>query len=145
MLLPLCGYLCYPNILYAVLVVASAQASHFEAHGMAVDQLVRFFELHLVTGVVALLKGTLKGGFTLSLNDIVTMLGFVDQDTYLCLANLDYSTRDSKVFQLVVTVVFGATHRYNTWHCQGYQWFVPREDRNLPIRRRQHHLIHSLV
>jgi len=120
-----------------VLVVAPAQASHLQTHGMAVDQLVRFFELYLSTSVVALLESALKGGFTLSLNDIVTMLGFVDQDTYLCLANLDHPTRDSKVFQLVVIVVFGATYRYNTWHCQSYEWFVPREDRNLPIRCRQ--------
>jgi hypothetical protein len=136
MLLPLCGYLCYPNILYAVLVVASAQASHLETHSMAVDQLVRFFELHLGASIVALLESALKGGFALGLNDVVTMLGFVDQNTYLCLANLDYPTRDSKVLQLVVTVILGATHRHNAWHCQGYQWFVPWEDRNLAIRRR---------
>ena len=103
---------------------------------MAVDQLVRFFELHLVTGVIALLESTFKGGFTLSLNDIVAMLGFVNQDMYLCLANLDHSTRDGKVLQMVVTIVLGATHRHNAWHCQGYQWFVPWEDRNLAIRRR---------
>jgi hypothetical protein len=119
-----------------VLVVASAQASHLQTYGMAVDQLVRFFELYLGTSVVALLESALKGGFALSLNDIVAMLGFVDQDTYLCLANLDHPTRDSKVFQLVVIVVFGTTYRYDTWHCQSYEWFVPWEDRNLPIRRR---------
>ena len=98
---------------------------------MAVDQLVRFFKLYLSTSIVALLEGALKGGFTLSLNDIVAMLGFVHQDPHLCLANLDHPTRDSKVFQLVVAVVLSATHRHNAWHCQGYQWFVPREDRNL--------------
>ena len=124
---------------------ATVEVGDLESHRMTVDKLVSFLELDLVGRFVAHLDGALKRGATLSLDDIFTMLSFVNKYADTISANFNHTTTDGKVFHLVIGVLFLATHRDNTRYCDGHERFVMRKDRNLTTTSWQDYLVDLFI
>ena len=97
--------------------MAAAQASHVQAYAVAINQLVSFFELNLVLSLIAHFKSALESGLSLGFNNIVAVLGFVDQNPHALLVNLNHAAANREVFQLVITIGFLATDRYRARLC----------------------------
>ena len=99
--------------------MAAAQASHVQTYAVAIDQLVSFFELNLVLSLIAHFESALESGLSLGFNDIVAMLGFVNQNPHALLVDFNHAAANRKVFQLVIAVGFLAADRYRARlrHC----------------------------
>lgn len=99
--------------------MAAAQASHVQTYAMAIDQLVSLFELNLILSLIAHLESALESGLSLGFDNIVAMLGFVDQNPHALLINLNHAAANREIFQLVIAVSFLAANRYRARlrHC----------------------------
>jgi hypothetical protein len=74
----------------------AVKIGHTEANHMAVDELVSFFELDLVRRAIAHGDGAIKRGLSLSLDDIISVIGFVDENFDGFSGNLDDAAADGE-------------------------------------------------
>ena len=78
--------------------MAAAQASHVQTYAVAIDQLVSFFELNLILSLIAHFESALKSGLSLGFNDIVAVLGFVDQNPHALLVDFNHAAANREIF-----------------------------------------------
>lgn len=73
-----------------------------EPDGMAVDQLMGFFELDLVFGFFALLERAFERGFGFGFDNIRAAVGFVNQHLHGCWRDFYHPAADSVVIEVAM-------------------------------------------
>jgi hypothetical protein len=92
----------------------SVEVGNLEANHVTVNKLVGFLELNLVSGFVAHLHCSVKGGLRLSFYDVLTMLSFVDENSYHWPINLYNATTNRKILKFLKSMNLFITDCHNT-------------------------------
>ena len=87
------------------------QLSHTQPHGMTVNQLVGLFQLNLVLSFIAQSHCTIQSSLRLGFDNIITMVGFVNQDADRGWRNFNNATANRKIFKLIIAITLGVTDR----------------------------------
>lgn len=121
------------------------EIGNFKTDGMAVNQLMGFFELDLVFGFVAKFKRAIKCGLCLGFNNIIATVGFINQYFDTRRSDLNDATTNSIVVEVAVRAAFLYTNSNRTRHRHTHQWFVARKNGNLAVSSRQYHLVDIFI
>lgn len=116
--------------------MSAVKVSNLETDGMAVNQLMGFFEFNLVFGFVAKFKRAVKCGFGLGFNDIVTTVGFINQYLDTRRGNFNDATANSIVVEVTAGAAFLYANGNRTGNSHTHQWFMAREDGNFAVSSR---------
>ena len=125
--------------------MSAVKVSNLETDGMAVNQLMGFFELNLVFGFVAKFKCAVKCSLCLGFNNIIATIGFINQHFDTCRGDFNNTAANSIVVEVTTSATLLLANSNRTRHSHTHQWFMARKNGNLAVGSRQYHLIDIFI
>lgn len=110
--------------------MSTPKIGDLEAYRVAVYKRAGFFELNLACRAAFCLKCSVKSGFCLGFDNVVSIVGFVYEHTQTIGRYFNHTATDSKVIKFAIGIALVVANSNSTWCRHAHKRFVPRKHRN---------------
>src|SRR5687768_15856172 len=112
---------------------------------MTIYKLVSFFEFNLILSSISHLNCTIKCRFALGFDDIITMVGFINQYAHEFLRNFYDTAANCKIIELCVRINLLIAYSQSSWPRHSYKWLMTWKNSDVTINGWNHYFIDITV